>query len=281
MTLCILVSDKPPFGQYGVMITEYIPDLGVVHPTQTFPLYVYDSMGRQQENITKYALELYQLSYDDDTITKRDIFNYVYGILHNTGYHKKYRNNLYRGLPHIPLAPDFWAFSKSGKELIDLHLDFVDCITPPDNTPITNTPAGYTKTGTIPDYPKKIRHGKKPNDVDMGPRKVNDKYTIQFYDNKNAPCDITTPKISYTISGRTPVEWFVTNYRFKRDIPSGRTNYPCYNLTGIQVEKIILNMVHIGVTTDRIIRELPTQFEDHQIIYPKRPKQQTMEMFIQ
>ena len=46
-----------------------------------------------------------------DTITKWDIFHYVYGLLHHPGYRERYQANLKRELPRIPFAPDFRAFA--------------------------------------------------------------------------------------------------------------------------------------------------------------------------
>ena len=42
-------------------------------------------------------------------------------------YKTKFANNLSRELPHIPMAPDFWKFSKAGEKLVDLHLNFESC----------------------------------------------------------------------------------------------------------------------------------------------------------
>src|SRR5438874_1016806 len=57
-------------------------------------------------------------------ISKRDIFYYVFGILHHPGYRTKFAHNLKRELPRIPFAPDFWAFAEAGKELARLNLDY-------------------------------------------------------------------------------------------------------------------------------------------------------------
>ena len=73
--------------------------------------------GEMIDNITDFALNEYKEHYNDKKITKDDIFYYIYGILHHTGYKKKYANNLTRELPHIPMAPKFWKFSEIGKQL--------------------------------------------------------------------------------------------------------------------------------------------------------------------
>ena len=92
---------------------------------QCFPFYVYDEDGtNRRENITDWALEHFRKHYNDKKITKWDIFYYVYGVLHHPEYRAKYAENLKRELPRIPLAKDFWGFSKAGKELARLHIEY-------------------------------------------------------------------------------------------------------------------------------------------------------------
>ena len=92
---------------------------------QCFPFYIYDEDGtNRRENITDWALEHFRKHYKDKKITKWDIFYYVYGVLHHPEYRAKYAENLKRELPRIPLAKDFWGFSKAGKELARLHIDY-------------------------------------------------------------------------------------------------------------------------------------------------------------
>ena len=43
--------------------------------------------------------------YGDGSITKWDIFYYVYGLLHHPGYRARFADNLKRELPRIPFAP--------------------------------------------------------------------------------------------------------------------------------------------------------------------------------
>ena len=67
----------------------------------------------------------FQVSFFPDTrTTKWDIFYYVYGVLHHPEYRAKYAENLKCELQCIPLAKDFWGFSKAGEELARLHLDY-------------------------------------------------------------------------------------------------------------------------------------------------------------
>ena len=89
------------------------------------PFYAYDEDGtNRQENITDWALAEFRTHYNDNTITKWDIFHYTYALLHHPVYREKYEMNLKRDLPHIPFAEDFWGFAKAGEQLADLHVNY-------------------------------------------------------------------------------------------------------------------------------------------------------------
>ena len=60
-------------------------------------------------------------------VFKKDIFYYVYGILHSAEYRKTFANDLKKMLPRFPLVEkptDFWAFSKVGRNLAEIHLNY-------------------------------------------------------------------------------------------------------------------------------------------------------------
>ncbi|MCP4374130.1 MAG: DNA helicase, partial [Deltaproteobacteria bacterium] len=80
--ICIGGYGRKPFS---LIMTNKITDLNLyVDPQQSFPFYVYDENGsNRRENITDWALEQFRTHYHDDTITKWDIFHYVYAILHH------------------------------------------------------------------------------------------------------------------------------------------------------------------------------------------------------
>ncbi|MEJ7671705.1 MAG: type ISP restriction/modification enzyme [Chitinophagaceae bacterium] len=84
--------------------------------TQCLPLYRYLNQERT-DNITDWALELFQKNYSDKKITKENIFHYVYAVLHNPAYRKKYELNLKREFPRIPLYENFWQWGKMGRAI--------------------------------------------------------------------------------------------------------------------------------------------------------------------
>jgi predicted helicase len=79
-------SEWPMFALMANSIVDLLPQGG----SQCFPFYVYDADGtNRRENITDWALGQFQEHYDDESISKWDIFWYVYGLLHHPGYRER------------------------------------------------------------------------------------------------------------------------------------------------------------------------------------------------
>jgi predicted helicase len=70
------------------------------------------------------AVVQFRQHYSNDSITKEDVFHYLYGLLHHPAYRERYAASLKRELPRIPFAPDFNAFAIAGAELARLHVEY-------------------------------------------------------------------------------------------------------------------------------------------------------------
>ena len=121
----ICVNSPGTNTPFHTLIVDLIPDLHLTGASQCFPFYTYDEDGtNRKENITDWALTQFRTHYQDNTISKWDIFHYNYGVLHHPDYREKYQANLKRDLPHIPFAEDFWGFAKAGAQLAELHVNY-------------------------------------------------------------------------------------------------------------------------------------------------------------
>ncbi len=112
------IGSSQPFS---VLMVDHMPDLGLNSATQCFPRYRYekpDESNKNQEsisttencggridNITDFALNKFQTHYQDATITKDDIFDYVYGVLHAPDFRAAFPNSLSKELARVPLPP--------------------------------------------------------------------------------------------------------------------------------------------------------------------------------
>lgn len=224
-------------GEFSIIITDVIPDLHVVDTNQCFPRYVYDGQSKI-DNIPDSTLHDYQKYYNNKHLNKDDIFYYVYGMLHNSNYRKKFTANLTKALPRIPMASDFFKFSSVGKQLAKLHLNFNSCKRFNLGNPIQQFGKPY-----------KISFNRKNKKLDKTKIKING---ILVFEN--------IPQSKYRVSGRTPLECVVDRYG-KRPKDSGIKNNPLENMNDDDIIAIIERAVYVGIESDRLIADLPEEFE--------------------
>lgn len=79
------------------------------------------------DNISDEYLKLFRSVYGNPAISKDDIWEYIYGVMHAPDWRKKYDTDLRKSLPRIPMASDFEAFRRAGRELMDLHVGYETC----------------------------------------------------------------------------------------------------------------------------------------------------------
>jgi predicted helicase len=128
--LAIVVSGRGA-DWFDAFITDRIVDYGFMYNTQLFPLYIYTEAKtlygitlQKQDNIPDQALKLFQKALNDLNITKEDIFFYVFGVLSTPSYVERFRENLSKELPRVPILDSFWEISKLGRELAGLQLAY-------------------------------------------------------------------------------------------------------------------------------------------------------------
>ena len=225
-------------GEFSVMITDAIPDLQIVRNGQYFPLYVYHN-HKKVYNVSDYALEEYRSYYKNMRINHIDIFYYVYGLLHHPKYQTKFATNLSKDFPNIPMAPSFTKFKNVGEKLAKLHLTFELC----KRFKLGNPLEKFGK-------PHKLSFGRKDMRVDKTKLKINGVLVFE---------DIPQPK--YRVNGRTPLEWIVDRYNRTVDKDSGIVNDPLEGMGEDDIIAVIERAVYVGVESDRLIAELPDEFE--------------------
>ena len=204
---------------------------------QCFPFYVYDEDGtNRRENITDWALEKFRAHYSDERITKWDIFNYTYGILHHPEYRERYAADLKRDLPHFPYADDFRAFAEAGARLADLHVHY-------------ETQPRYPLTFiTKPDAPLDLRVERMRLSKDKTQLKYNEYLTL---------AGIPAETFAYRLGTRSALEWLVDQYRIKRDSRSQLVNDANDEGNPRYIVELIGSVITVSLETVKIIAGLP------------------------
>ncbi len=242
MALTDLGSEKP----FMTFMFQGLVDLHVVGggaSAQCFPLYMYDENGtNRRENITDWALDQFRAHYKDKKLGKWDIFYYVYGILHHPGYRTKFADNLKRELPRIPLAPDFCAFAKAGKELARLHLDYEK---------LEPYPLKFIETEGVPlsyRVEDKMR-------LDAGKKNLHVNKSLTL-------AGIPPETFHYRLGNRSALEWVVDQYQVKEDKRSGIRSDPNREDDEEYIVRLVGQVVRVSVETVRIAAGLPEKYAD-------------------
>ncbi len=204
----------------------------------------------QRENIPDGILAKFQTTYaasKGKSISKEDIFYYVYGILHSQEYKSRFDSDLKKMVPRIPFAQDFWAFSKTGRELAHWHLNYETI------EPFTLQQAGELDLGDPAYYQvQKMQFAKKGKEVDKTTINVNSRLRLS---------GIPMEAYDYIVNGKSAIEWVMERYQITVDKDSGIRNDPNAWATESGQPDYIVNLVkrvvRVSVETVKLVKALP------------------------
>lgn len=244
---------------FCLLIINSIADLEVVGRGQYLPLYYYEEITNSQKSIfdeksekefirrdgiSDWILDKALKQYSTENISKEDIFYYVYGFLHSQEYKEKYVNNLKKELPRLPLVDDvndFWAFSKAGRSLAELHLNYESVAPYPD---VEVTGAEKIDFKVI-----KMRYPKKDQ-----------KDTI-IYNSKITISNIPAKAYEYVVNGRSAIDWILERYQITTHKESDIINDPNDWAEEVgnprYILDLLLSIINVSVQTVDIVNNLP------------------------
>ncbi|AQT45517.1 Methyltransferase domain-containing protein [Bartonella apihabitans] len=263
--LAICVSGNGKRGGFSVIMSNRITDFQFEDNGQCFPLYFYDKSHARERGkdgakqggfkrcdaITDEALKYYQTAYSDNHITKEDLFYYIYGILHSPDFRARFSDNLVKELPHIPAVKtleDFKAFSKAGRALGHLHVNY-ECV---EKFPVKLVTKKKT-LGAADFYVTRMRYGGMGKNKDRSVIHYNDKITIT---------GIPLAAYDYIVNNKTAIDWVMERQSIRIDKTSGIVNdandfaretmhNPAYPLD------LLLRVIAVSLETMKIIRDFP------------------------
>jgi len=243
---------------FSVIITNTPFDFQTLMNGLIFPLYYYEENTSSQKSlfdkgetqdyvrrdgISDFILERAQKQYGK-TVTKEDLFYYVYGFLHSPEYRLTFANDLKKMLPRLPFVEvvrDFWAFSKAGRQLAELHLNYESVAPHPDVKVTGDRGSNYHVEKMY--FPKKGQ----TNII-----KYNSQITIE---------NIPSKAYEYVVNGKSAIEWIMERYRINTHKESGITNDP--NDWAKEQGKpryildLLLSIINVSTQTVDIVNRLP------------------------
>lgn len=263
--------------EFSVLISDLIPDLGFNSACQCFPLYYYeeldssDMFASREKYVRKDAVSDYILKQAcaryGNKIAKEDIFYYVYGFLHSPEYRTAFSADLKKMLPRIPLvdsAEDFWAFSKAGRKLADIHLHYEQAepykaLIVSSNSTTEDLPMFSTVADARPLYSAEAPETLyRVTQMRFGKNK--DKSKI-IYNGKITIANIPAEAYEYVVNGKSAIEWIMERYAVTTDKASGIVNDPNDWATEHNDPKYIFNLllriITVSLETMKVVKALP------------------------
>ena len=272
----------PGNNGFSCMMADMVPCLDMQQKSQCFPLYWYEEVtpeptggleelapaqatlfGSEQptlgeaaadesarwvrhDAVTDTALAVFQEAYPDEEVTKREIFFYVYGVLHSPEYRERFANNLRKELPRITLARDFGSFCRAGHRLATLHLGY-------ESVPAWG---GLVEDGDpkSPGRTEKMTWGKAK---DEDGKAVKD-YTVLHVAEHMTIRNIPERCQKYVVNGKSALGWLVDRYQVKTDPKSGIVNDPNdYSRKPRYIVGLVESIVRVSMETLDIVESLP------------------------
>ncbi len=279
----IMIKQRCPTGSQLALMMDCIPELQTDGGTQCFPLKLYkpvsekesgnvvepqtDLFGSQTPNTNEQAdnkqryvvkdgisdagLAHFQAAYPNETLSKEDLFYYIYGLLHSEDYKTRYADNLTKELPRIPAvkqAADFWAFSKAGRELAELHIHYET----QEKYPVT-LDCGKQTLAALQDkdfYVTKMKFAKK-----------GDKSTV-IYNHAITIRDIPLAAYDYVVNGKPALEWVMERQAVTTHKDSGIVNdandWAIETMGNARYPlELFQRVITVSLRTMEIVRNLP------------------------
>ncbi len=285
--LIIGVSGMSSRVGFSAIITDVIQDLAFASAngaSQCFPRYIYEKAAEgeaddlfssapatasptRRDAITDAGLAHFQAAYpapgEGVSITKEDLFYYIYGLLHSPEYRTRFADNLGKELPRIPAVKThaaFAAFTQAGRDLAHWHLHYETVAMYPATVTVTGKDRPALASLKPEDYRvEKMKFGK-VKDPETG-KTVNDKTTV-IYNPRITITGIPLDAYDYVVNGKPALEWVMERQSVTTDKASGITNDA--NLWATETMgnakyplELFLRVITVSLETNRIVAGLP------------------------
>lgn len=272
---CVLSVNMTPERPFVALATNLLPEsvctAGFGSFSYCLPLFTYSEDGKdRRDNITPKARTLFQVFYEDDAITRKDIFHYVYAVLHHPTYRTRYVENLKRELPRIPFVgvaagekeasffplsavekmqgdkkPDhnpktsaklFHAFAEAGKELAELHVNYE----------------------SAKEYKLKRTENKEVKlDWRVEAMKLSKDHASLFYNEFLTLSGIPPEVFDYKLGNRSALEWVIDQYRVTKDDNGNIVSDPNRMDDEEYIVRLIGQVITVSLETMKVVTALP------------------------
>jgi predicted helicase len=257
---CILTSIGGRID-YSVFVSNVLPNLAIysLDAAQCLPLHRYDKSGNRTDNISDWGLAQFINHYNDDSITKENIFHYTYAVLHNPAYRKKYELNLKREFPRLPFYDDFRQWTAWGKALMELHIAY-ETIEPYYLEVITSETKAEAKRQkeifSLAEEPQAL-FARQPK-IKAKLKAIKTAGIIEI-DEITFITGIPAEAWEYKLGNRSAIEWILDQYKEKKPTdPTIAEKFNTYRFADYkdQVIDLLKRVCTVSVETMKIVRAM-------------------------
>ena len=228
----------------------------------------------------------FQNHYGDEAITKRDIFHYVYAVLHHPEYRTRYAANLRRELPRIPLIGGHRAVdaqtsgagegggaagasAKKRKAAASIAVAApghgIDGAIPSSAASFHSYVAIGKKLADLhvhyeqaAEYPlQRIESPDEPLNWQVARMRLTKDKTALTYNSFLTLAGIPEAAYTYRLGNRSALEWVIDQYQTHTDPRSGITNDPNREDEPDYIVKLIGKVITVSLETQKLIAALP------------------------
>ena len=234
--------------KFSVLMTQITPNLDLLEKTQCFPRYIFqENMGKVEklDNISSGLIEKFKSYYSDESINADKIFFYIYGLLHSKCYREKYRNDLSKELPRIPVVNDFNKFLEIGEKLSDLHVNYESA--PKHKGLNVQIQRSLLKDNEVFKVAK-MEHPRQGKEKDKSQIIYNEFITVS---------GIPQKAYEYEVNGYSAIKWIMERYQVKQCKKSKIVNDPNKKDDPQYILNLLQRIVHISVESVNLINALP------------------------
>ena len=268
--LVICTTGRGASKEFSALITNILPDLEMISKGLCFPLKIFkqkkginiSQISLLDESVNNHENEFYEVEdgitdetkiyfsdYYSTEISKEDIFYYIYGLMHSIDYREKFNDNLSKDLPRIPRVKkieDFTIFSRSGKDLANLHINYDQVEKYPIKINLSNLESKDF-------HVEKMRFGRIDNKIDK---------SIVIYNHKITLVGVPSEAYTYIVNGKSALEWVMERQSVVVHKDSEIINDA--NLWAKETEKnaaypleLFLRIITVSLETMKIVKALP------------------------
>lgn len=248
--LIIGISGTGSVKDFSALMTNVVSDLNMLTATKYFPLFVYsindDSNDQLNFESGHYGKTInisntfhkFVMNKIDKSITKEDIFFYIYGIFHSKEYLVRFHSDLKKEIPRIPISSNLKDISKLGYELSQLHINY-------ENVDLFNQlDVNYEQF--------------KKEDIKVESLRLDKKSFSLIINNSIRINQIPQEVFEYKVNGLSPLEWIVDRYNLVVNKDSQIINDP--NEISDEknyVLKLIYRSMTVGIKSQELINRIP------------------------